>query len=103
MSTVPRDPGLQAERTALAWRRTAATAACVALLLAHHTAQRLGIPAATAPIVSSVCLLVLAFVGHYRGHRVLADHHSSARAAALFTSVAVAAASGTIAIGLFFG
>ncbi|PXX54950.1 uncharacterized protein DUF202 [Nocardia tenerifensis] len=101
MSATPRDPGLQAERTALAWRRTAATAMCTALLLAHHATQRNSIPTAIAPIVTATCLVVLAALGHQRGRRLMTDHHSSAHTATLLTSLAVAATSGTIAIGLF--
>ncbi len=60
------DHGAQAERTALAWRRTAlAATACTLLLL--HTAARRGWGTAVIPVaVAGVMVIVLVAIGSIR-------------------------------------
>ncbi|QFU87270.1 DUF202 domain-containing protein [Amycolatopsis sp. YIM 10] len=70
-----RDPGLQPERTWLAWRRTTASAAAVTLLLLHSSVHSDGdpgsdltvIPAATGILVT----ISLALCTRHRERRLL--------------------------------
>ncbi|MFE3638998.1 DUF202 domain-containing protein [Streptomyces sp. NPDC059168] len=67
VSTAGRDPGLQPERTRLAWRRTTLSAA-VAAVLAVRTALRAGAPATAIVGCALCCALWLGFlwVAHHR-------------------------------------
>ncbi|GAA1296211.1 hypothetical protein GCM10009634_51340 [Saccharothrix xinjiangensis] len=66
-----RDPGLQPERTVLAWRRTAmAAAACAALLVHVAVRERWGWATLPAVLVAAASV-VLAVVGRFR-HRTTA-------------------------------
>lgn len=69
-----RDPGLQAERTVLAWRRTAATAGTVTLLLVHHGTERTGPLAALVPASSALALIVIAVAAWRRGRTLIRDN-----------------------------
>ncbi|AXB44424.1 DUF202 domain-containing protein [Amycolatopsis albispora] len=76
-----RDPGLQPERTWLAWRRTTASAAAVTLLLLH-SAVRSGsdltvIPAATGILVT----ISLALLGRHRERHLLRGERTPPNAA----------------------
>jgi hypothetical protein len=93
----PRDPGLQPERTRLAWRRTT-LAGTVAAVLAVRTALRGGASAPAVVVCALCCGLWLGFllVAHRRiralatahSPRALAPRHA---AAAVLCTVALAA------------
>ncbi|MFF3752762.1 DUF202 domain-containing protein [Streptomyces sp. NPDC002018] len=53
-----RDPGLQPERTRLAWRRTTLTCTVVAVLAVRRAIHRDGTGAAGAPVVAGLVVLV---------------------------------------------
>ncbi|WP_433563074.1 DUF202 domain-containing protein [Nocardia sp. CA-151230] len=93
MSDTPRDPGLQAERTALAWRRTAASAMGGALVLVHFSSRVSGWQAGVGTAASAAVLLVLAVTAHCRGRRLRTDCRSPmGRAAPLVSGFVVVAA-----------
>ncbi|MFE3257944.1 DUF202 domain-containing protein [Nocardia sp. NPDC059091] len=60
--------GLAAERTALAWRRTAASACAVAALLAHYALVVHRIPDAVAALVAASLGLALSIAAWRRNH-----------------------------------
>lgn len=62
------DPGLQPERTALSWRRTALAALVLAALMLRQAASVGTNAAAIAPLVGVGVLVVLAFAGYRRGN-----------------------------------
>lgn len=86
-----RDAGLQAERTALSWRRTALASAGVAALLLHQAAERGWGPAAIAPLFAMATLLVVAFICSRRGHNLHVGTRGVSAGAAVAISVAVTA------------
>ncbi|WP_436736208.1 DUF202 domain-containing protein [Streptomyces sp. BBFR102] len=82
-----RDPGLQPERTRLAWRRTTLSCTVVAVLAARAALHRSG-GAASVSALAACCLLWVAFVAlAHRRIRALAP----ARPAALPGPVAAGA------------
>lgn len=87
------DPGLQPERTALAWQRTALACAVAALALCRLAVHRASSPAAFAALAATVvALLSLASVraGYRRTRRRLGDQQPIAGSGpALLTTVGI--------------
>ncbi|GAA4818298.1 DUF202 domain-containing protein [Tomitella cavernea] len=73
MSSAFDDPGLQPERTALSWRRTALSAMVVAALMLRQAAEVGWGKAAIAPLVG-VGILVVLGLGCYRRGDSLQKH-----------------------------
>ena len=67
------DLGLQNERTALAWRRTALSLATAAVVIGRLTMGRLGIPAV---ILAGACAVAATAVGHLSMQRYRRAHRS---------------------------
>ena len=86
-----RSRGLQYERTALSWRRTALSAVAVAALFLHQAAER-GWGVATVPALFASCMmLVMASECYRRGRGLHKGHVAVGRHAAAMTSAAVVA------------
>lgn len=93
-----RDPGLQPERTSLAWRRTLLTAGCTLLLClrAWTTASSPALLAIVGPV--AVAIGVLAFCSAVRARRYRENPHDPRPMPDLgpaLVSVTVAVAAGT--------
>lgn len=65
-----RDPGLQPERTALAWRRTALSASAVAILMVHELTDSGSPVGALAGGFGLVTMVVILGLAHRRGRRL---------------------------------
>ncbi|MEU8705748.1 DUF202 domain-containing protein [Streptomyces sp. NPDC048565] len=99
MTTV-RDPGLQPERTRLAWRRTTLTCTVVALL-AFRQALHAG---ATAAGVCAVALSLLAWLGFLAvAHRRVTAMGPSGPPAPLSPRHALTTVACTVALAVFAG
>ncbi|MER5555610.1 DUF202 domain-containing protein [Streptomyces sp. NPDC002793] len=96
MTTEGRDPGLQPERTRLAWRRTTLTCTVVALL-AVRQALHVG---ATGAGVFAVALSLLAWLGFLGVAHRRVTGMGTARPAALSPRHALTAAACTVALAV---
>jgi hypothetical protein len=95
--TTDRDPGLQPERTRLAWRRTTLSFA-VATVLAMHTALRKGASPLGLAVSALCCGFWLGFL--WMAHRRVRQLASASRPAALTPCHATAAALCTMAMAV---
>jgi uncharacterized membrane protein YidH (DUF202 family) len=83
--------GLAAERTALAWRRTAIAAMVGAMLLLNHAATSGWRAAAVVPIGAAVTLTVLAGVCYLRNRSLHEGRYGHGKRAVAATAAAVVA------------
>ncbi|MCC5475050.1 DUF202 domain-containing protein [Streptomyces sp. JA03] len=92
MSTAGRDPGLQPERTRLAWRRTTLSAT-MAAVLAVKTVLHGGVSATGVTVCALCCVLFLGFlaVAHRRIRALAAGPRPSALAPRHATAAALCA------------
>ncbi|MFG2719292.1 DUF202 domain-containing protein [Streptomyces sp. NPDC048416] len=93
-----RDPGLQPERTRLAWRRTTLSCTVAAVLAAKQTLRHGSSPAAFAAVtLSALAWLGFLVVAHRRIHAL----SGAARPGVLGVRAAVAAAGCVVALACF--
>ncbi|MGW4248384.1 DUF202 domain-containing protein [Nocardia sp. NPDC004722] len=94
-------PTYPAERTALAWRRTAIAAMGTAVLFVNHAATSGWHPAAIAPALAAVVLLFLAGLSFARNNSLHHGHwHHGPRVIAIATVAVLVVCGVALAIGL---
>lgn len=93
--------GLAAERTALAWRRTAVASMITGALFLNHAVTNGWRPALLAPIGAAIAMAALAGLSYLRNRSLREGRHSDGGwvVAAATTVVAVVAA---VAVGIEF-
>lgn len=95
-------PTLAAERTALAWRRTALGAAACTLLFTDQALREGRSPLALVSLCAAVTALLLAVLGWWRGYQLrhgrFGSHHGSV--AVIVTTVAMLIMGLTAALGV---
>ncbi|WP_280273980.1 DUF202 domain-containing protein [Nocardia wallacei] len=82
-------PTLAAERTALAWRRTAVAAMGTSALFVHETVVTGWRAASAAPVAAALGLLALAVVSYVRNRSLRHGHWGHGTAVVAVTTVAV--------------
>ncbi|WP_157355751.1 DUF202 domain-containing protein [Nocardia terrae] len=90
IGTGDRDAGLAAERTALAWRRTAASCAALAALLTRSAVVADHAPAAGSAAVAAALMLLVSILGWHRNRLLRRGIHH--------TSVPLLVTAGTVAL-----
>ncbi|MEU8900920.1 DUF202 domain-containing protein [Nocardia sp. NPDC048505] len=94
-----RDAGLAAERTALAWRRTAVSAMVCAALFLNHAVGNAWRPAQFAPLCAAATLAALAVLCFHRNRTLRERRYGHVRTATAITTLAVIAVA-SVALGL---
>ncbi|WNI32869.1 DUF202 domain-containing protein [Streptomyces sp. ITFR-6] len=97
MTSAGRDPGLQPERTRLAWRRTTLSCTVVALLAGKQALHGGGSPAG----IVALSLSVLAWLGFLRVANRRVRGMGTARPRPLGARAALTAAACTVALAVF--
>ncbi|MFI9407392.1 DUF202 domain-containing protein [Nocardia sp. NPDC052316] len=93
--------GLAAERTALAWRRTAVAAMITGALLLNHAVSSGWRPAMTAPIGAAIAMAALAGMSYLRNRSLhQGDYRHGSRVVGATTAVVVVVAGLAAAIQL---
>jgi putative membrane protein len=106
--TVPFDPGLQGERTALAWSRTALALALAGAVMTRMTVDRLGAVAVLLGLVAVVASVATGMLAVTRYHRSAVSLHergsisTDGRVLAL-AAISVVAAGGMAALFVVWG
>lgn len=96
--TAPVDPGLQVERTSLAWTRTGLALALAGAVVTRLTVDRLGAVAVTLGLIAVVCAVAMAALAGVRYRRATASLRHSGTLPNDGTVLALASAS-ALAVG----
>ena len=97
IGSADRDPGLQPDRTALAWRRTTLAAAATTVALLHIPTVHGDRAASLSLVPMAVLLLSITYVSHRRGRSLrrgtqgMTGHHAGLIALLVTATVAAAA------------
>lgn len=93
--------GLAAERTALAWRRTAVASMITGALFLNHAVTSGWRPALIAPIGAAIAMAALAGLSYLRNRSLHEGRHGRGRWI-VATATAVIAAVAVLAVGMEF-